>query len=396
MRRRLEALDRALLLPAAPREQQLLHAQRALLLARLGESAASRRDISILRADPHVVVDPELAAWAWLAEGVCDYYDNLGLRESLDRAQRACAMAAAAAAPLVQALAAAWRAHLELQLETRAAVSPVADLSPSGEWMRWAVEAFSLADEQNHAARSRAALVMAWVTHLAGGEARARPWYALARSHAALEGDGATMSALMHNLAALQVLRLRLDVVQGMPDPGAARRALLATESSGSLDASLRSRLMRAHLHLLRAQAFLMLGRYEEALALYDRHLGEGRREGLSPLEALFQADRAHCLQALGQTEAAAIAHRAAEQALAAASAGLPIEEACLVRFELMQGCRCRSDVTGQVRHETALQTALARLHDSHRLRLEQVESTGLESWGLHDRSGTTGKTDIH
>ncbi len=396
MRRRLEALDRALLLPASPREQQLLHAQRALLLARLGDSVASRRDIASLKADPRVVVDPELAAWAWLAEGVCDYYDNLSLRESLDRVQRACAMAAAAAAPLVQALAAAWRAHLELQLETRSAVGAAADLSPSGEWRRWAVEAFSLADERNHAARSRAALVMAWATHLAAGESRARPWYAVARRHAALEGDGATMSALMHNLAALQVLRLRLEAIQGLPDPGVARRALLATESSGALDESLRSRLMRAHLHLLRAQAFVMLGRYEEALALYDRHLDEGRREGLRGLEPLFQADRARCLQALGQTEAAAMAYRAAEQLLNALPAGLPIEEECLVRFELARGCQIQSDVAGQEGHEHALRRALARLRHSHQLRLEQIESTGLESWGLPDRSGTTSQTELH
>jgi hypothetical protein len=392
VRRRLEALDRALLRPASPREQQLLHAQRALLLARLGESVASRRDITILRADPGVVVDPELAAWAWLAEGVCDYYDNLGLHESLDRVQRACAMAAAAAAPLVQALAAAWRAHLELQLETREGGGSGADRFPTGEWMRWVVEAFSLADEQHHAARSRAALVMAWVIHLAGGEARARPWYALARSHASLEGDGATMSALMHNLAALQVLRLRLDAIQGVVEPGAARRVLLTTESSGSLDASQDSRLMRAHLQLLRAQAFLMLERYPEALALYDRHLGEGQRQGLQPLEALFMADRARCLLALGQTGPATGACQAAERALGE----LPIEEACIVRFELARSCRLCGDIEGATRHEVALPAALARLRHSHRLRLEQVESTGLESWGLPERSGTTGQAELH
>ena len=393
MRRRLEALDRALLLQMPLREQQLLRAQRALLLARLGESAVSRHDIATLRADPQVAADPELAAWTWLAEGVCDYYDNLGLLSALDRVSRACAMASAAAAPLVQALAAAWRGHLELQLETRSAGLLAVAPPPAGAWMRWVVEAFRLADAQHHAARSRAALVMAWAIHLSDGEAQARPWYALARSHATQEGDGATLSALMHNLAALQVLRLRLDSLRGGVDPATVQRILLATEASGSLDISVRSRLMQTHLHLLRAQVFLMLDRYEEALTLYDRHLDEGRRQGLSALEALFQIDRSRCLQALGRAEEARVAHRAAEQSL---SAGLPLEEECLVHFELARSCQRCGDAEAQAGHEVALHAALARLRHSHRERRQQIESAGLETWVRFDRSGTTGGTGTH
>jgi hypothetical protein len=372
MRRRLEALGHAIRQAHDPREILLLGAQRALLLARLGDIPQARKDIQALRRDFRTATDPTLAAWLWLAEGVADYFDNLAptAREHVARAH---ALATSAAVPVVQALAAAWQAHLDVAGQQDSAL--VAHLC----------EAFSLSDPDHHAARARAALVMAWALHLCSGEAHAQPWYGLARSHAAQEGDGGTLGSVMHNMAALQVIRVRLEALTQPINRQAAQRALLSTESSAFLDLSIHAHTMQTHLHLLRAQILLVLGQTTDALQLYDTHDPAAPRQGLAEVMGLFLADRAWCLCKVGAWAEAQVVAEDAEAALQRVTTDA---EAAIGHAQLAQVAQCLVNTLAQVRHQALAWAALTR----HRQRCAHLQQllicANLGAWVLSTSSG--------
>ncbi|MEY8877450.1 MAG: hypothetical protein AB9M60_13135, partial [Leptothrix sp. (in: b-proteobacteria)] len=177
--------------------------------------------------------------------------------------------------------------------------------------------ALRMAAPDHHAARSRACVVAAGAYHYAGREDLAQPWYAQARVHAKAEGDSATLSAIMYNLAVLQVIDVRLTERFGVADAVKARRARLGTESSGLLDRTVRNLALRNHVPIQRAVILTGQHEFAEALALYDRHTEAALSEGLSVSESLFRADRAWCLLELGQGDAARVAARQAASAFA-------------------------------------------------------------------------------
>lgn len=302
MHRLLSSLDEAIARGRIPREVPFLRAERAVVYARLGELELARREVTALRVLSEAQTSPALNAWLWLAEGLADYYENLNLR-ARDRVHRAMALAASLKAARVHALAAAWLAHMNFRVHDYAAT--VQHLST----------ALQMAEADHHAARSRACIVVAGAYHYAGREDLAQPWYTQARFHAASEGDGAALSSVMYNMAALRVMEVRLTERFGEADELKAKRAMLGTESSRFLDESVRTKALSNHPPIQRALILTAHGEFATALDLYEHHLADALAEGLTGSECLFQADRAWCLLELGRGEAALSAARLAESA---------------------------------------------------------------------------------
>jgi tetratricopeptide (TPR) repeat protein len=307
MHRLLSTLDDAIRRGRIPREVPFLRAERALLYARLGETDSARREVAALRALPAVQSSPVLNAWLWLAEGLADYYENLGHRAH-DRVNRAHALAVSLRSVPVQALAAAWLAHMAFRAHDHAATAA------------HVATALRLASPEHHAARARACLVTAGAYHYAGREDRAQPWYQQARSHATQEGDGTALSSIMYNMAALRVMEVRLAESFGTPDALKAKRAKLGTESSQLLDESVRTRALSHYQPMQRALILVAHHEFAAALALYDAHLAAALAEGLTCSECLFEADRARCLLALGRGDEALTAARRADTAFLSAT----------------------------------------------------------------------------
>lgn len=303
--RLLRTLDDAIAAARLPREVPLLRAERAVLLARLGEIERMHLEVAALRATPELLTMPALNAWLWLAEGLGDFYADLSTR-SRDRVRRALALARSARNPRVQALAAAWLAHLDFHVRDDAAA------------LEHVALALGTAAAEHHGARSRACLVVAGMLHYARRDDEAQPWYGQARRHANAEGDGAALSSIMYNMAFLRVIDARLADLHdpdGCPDE-LMRRAMLGTESSVYLDRSMQIRALSHHPPIRRAQILMMAGEPAAALALYEGHLAEALGEGLGVSECVFRADQAWCLAALGRGDAALQAARAAQAAL--------------------------------------------------------------------------------
>ncbi|MFM2066309.1 MAG: hypothetical protein RLZZ584_1218, partial [Pseudomonadota bacterium] len=251
----LERLDRDIAQTRVPREVPFLRAERAVLLARLGHFERARQDVAAVRALPDAQTVPALGAWLWLADGLVDYFESVNER-AYNRVQRAHALATASRSPRILALTAAWCAHLDLRRGNIDAV------------MRLLAESLQTATPDNHSALSRACVVVAGIYQGCYREVDAQPWYARARSHATLEGDGATLSSIMYNLAAVRIVNARLAEHFGTLDPTLAKRALLGAESSSHLDQAVQTRALGTLSWLQRAQILCVLGEHADALKL--------------------------------------------------------------------------------------------------------------------------------
>ena len=302
--RLLRRLDVAIHRCAHPVEQACLKAERAALLARLGHVAAAREAIAGLHAQFDLQPQPPVSAWVALAEGLADYFDDLSL-SAREQIQRALALAGAARLPPLRALASAWLAQFHYAAHEFAPMT--AQLA----------EALRLAGPELPGARARASMVAAVSLHFAGRFDLALPWYHRTRDDAAIEGDDATISAVMHNMSSLRISNARLAALFG-DDPGdEVRQALLGAESTGHFDVGVGTASLLNLVPMLRAQAHLLQGDVSQALALYRDHLEAALADGLGWQEGSFRADMAWCLVTQGRADEARACAQAAARALA-------------------------------------------------------------------------------
>jgi len=365
MQRLLDRLEYGIAYGRIPREIPFLRAERAVMLVRMGEIEPARRDIAALRALTDAQTNSALNAWLWLAEGLADFFENLG-DGARDRVLRAYALASSAKAPRIQALSAAWAAHLDFRAQDHAATI---------EHLRAALK---LAQPEHYSARARAAVVLAGAYHFADREDLAQPWYVRARAEAASEGDGVTLSSITYNMAALRVMQARLSEMFGELDEQTTRRALIGAETSSSVDRSVRARALGAHSMMQRAQIMAASGRYADALALYDQQLPQALAEGLAISECLFQADRASCLLHLGRGDEALQAARTAATAL---SWSTEVEERAITHALLARvfGPLGLGDLA--VTHARDGQVELQRHHQRCDALLQMLQAGGFEAW---------------
>ncbi|MGY0197359.1 hypothetical protein ACWA7J_20035 [Leptothrix sp. BB-4] len=367
MHRLLRNLDDAIERARIPRELPFLRAERAVVHARLGEVERARREIAQLRQLGDTHTQTVLGAWLWLAEGLADYYENVSLR-ARERVGRAVVQAAQMRAPRAHSLAAAWLAHLDFRVHDYPATIEHVGI------------ALKVAPATHHSARSRACTVVAGAYHYAGREDLAQPWYLQARAHATAEGDGAALSSLMYNMAALRVMEVRLNERFGTADGLKVKRARLGTDSSRQLDLNVRTKALSHHTPMQQALVLSALGEHAAALALYDAHLEGALREGLGFSECLFEADRATCLLALGQGDEALRAARRAESAFMGATE--PEEEA--IAHALLAPVMERLGLPDvAARHLAAAEAPLQLYRSRSAALLDMLADADLERWRL-------------
>lgn len=380
--RLLRTLNDAIRQGRIARELPFLRAERSVVLARLGELELARQEVAALRSLPESTSNGVLHAWLWLAEGLIDFHENLGAR-GRDRVHRSMALARSVRAPRIQALAAAWLAHLDFRDQNDASAIEHARL------------ALQLASPDHHGARSRACILIAGIYHFTGHEELALPWYNQVRLHATQEGDGASLTSIAYNMAALRVSAVRLAALFGKHDSLAAKRARLGTESSMFLDQTIRNRALNHHSPMQQAQILLVHQEFAAALALYDRHLTEALAQGLDSSQCLFEADRAWCLLELGRSDEALAAARLADSAFIGATEP---EEQTIAHGVLAQ-VYSRLGLPDQgERHELAAAATYQRLQTRwHRLlelcaaaQLEAIPGALARQGSSPDRAGRT------
>ncbi len=278
MSRLIERLDAQIAQAEQVFERECLKSRRASVLARHGQFAEARFALAGLRSQSQRLRNPVLTTWVAFVEGLIEHCESLA-PSARAKFQRAHELASTAGDADLHALCAAWLAMADLNASDIAAT------------VAHAKEAMRVAPADSHAARARAAMVVASAWRVAGDDDHAIPWYKVARQHAATEGDVSLVSVLLHNMAAFQADRISLDGAFDCADLAKAQRVLLEAESTGNYDASVGNGQLMAEVPLLRAQLMTVLGQYDAAIALIDAQLPRARSEGQVHREARFLAD---------------------------------------------------------------------------------------------------------
>jgi hypothetical protein len=300
--RLLTRLDADIAAATHPLKADCLRAERAGLLARVGQLAEARQVLSSLQGQyanhPHAV----MSAWLSLGEGLLCHFSDMA-PTAHDRIRRAYALSGAARDMRLHALTAAWLSLMEYLADDFAGMA------------HHASEALRLAAPDDHGTRARASLVIAQGYHLSNRFDRAQPWYARVRLHGNAEGDEATLSALMHNMAWVHA---NLARQQALSDPGGAcppvvrPHVMMSAESTANFDHLAGVLVLDALVPILRARILSLQGKWAESLALYDSHLSQAMAQGLGHMQASLRADMAWCRAQLGQDSRALQDARAA------------------------------------------------------------------------------------
>ena len=265
-----------------PLQNTCLRAEKAALLARQGHLDRARAELAAIHArydrQPNAVV----SAWVSLAEGLVSFYSDFGA-QARDKMLRALALGSAAGDKGIRSLSAAWLAHINY-LEQ--------DFVPMANHLSIA---FTDAPSLGFSALARASLVTAQGFHWAGRFDLAQPWYSKARQHSTVEGDETLTSALMHNMAWLQVAHARRLATSGSHNPDQVHQILLGADSTSNFDQAVGTASLRSLVPILRAHVLTLLDRHLEALELFDAHLEASLSEGLRRIQCGMLAEIAWC-----------------------------------------------------------------------------------------------------
>lgn len=223
--------------------------------ARHGMTKEALRSIGVVRAQFGNELHHEVASWLMLAEGVLHFF-QLQPRESYDRIRRGYGLAVALQTESALPSCAAWMAHFEF------------NECMYEKMASHLQEALSLAKADDHQAHARASLVMADALHLAGEYVLARPWYEKTRQRAVAEGDEATLSAMLYNVAAFRAANVRLDDAFGFETQKEAHRASMETSSSLSYDFAIGTLSLDFLSQMLRGLIYTIDKKYNEALVV--------------------------------------------------------------------------------------------------------------------------------
>ena len=269
-------------------EADCKRAELAAYRARLGRVEEVRLTLKELHqryeAHPHVAI----SAWLNLVEGLVGHFSDMD-PGSRDKILRAHALSSAAGLLRMRALSAAWLAHFDyLEVNVESMGLHISD-------------ALTLSGEAYHSARSRVSLVVAQAYHLSGNINIALRWYKRAHDHALSDGDEATISALMHNMAWLRAHELRRRFFLEKDVDLSTKHALLSAESTGNFDSLIGAISLASLIPLLRAQILSVSGRESDALEIYERHLLPALNKGVRRLQADMVADMAWCRLRVGQ-----------------------------------------------------------------------------------------------
>jgi hypothetical protein len=173
-----------------------LSAQRAGYLARVGRFEEARQAVAELRkiyGDGH---SGPITVWIMLAETMILLYENLQ-PAAADRIKRAQFLSELMQDKPLLALTSAWKANLEFEF------SHFPDMFASLAIAR------ANAHPSDHTTGARLALVLCKAFFNCGEMQQAQHWFMRCREHALIEGDQASLEALLYNRAAFRMAWLR-------------------------------------------------------------------------------------------------------------------------------------------------------------------------------------------
>ncbi|MEK8053493.1 hypothetical protein AACH10_24770 [Ideonella sp. DXS22W] len=225
--------------------------------ARQGQAEEAKALILRVRDTFGVELHHEIASWVMLAEGVGHYF-KIEVKPGWERLRRAYALAVALKTKSALPWCSAWMGLIALEN------------AKYEEMSKFLVETFEQSDEQDHHARGRASLILADTIHMAGNYQLARPWYERARRHATAEGDQATISAMLFNVAICRAANILVDDAFGEVPPSDLLRANMEVGSFTTYDFAVGAISFEESTPLVRGQLLLVGKKFPAASRLLD------------------------------------------------------------------------------------------------------------------------------
>lgn len=361
--RLLKQLDKEIAAATSPMASAGARAKRAMLLARHGAVGEAREALTALHQLSFQHPHPEIGAWLHMAEGLMSYYNGFVAQQAWDRIQRAQTIAGTAPSLVeVRVLASAWLAQLAFIRHDPAAL------------VEHATRCLDEALPEHNVAMARMAMAMGVSWHYAGDTEAAQAWYIRARRHASMEGDDASLSALMFNMAGMRASQLRRESLSGHSARGP--ELLLTVDSMHHFDAAVGAQMMSELTPVLRAQVLTMQGSFDDARRLYEEHLPQAMSLGLERLGSSLLSDLAWCRANLGQMEHALHQAREAEIEL---DPDCELDDRAITHSRLGQTFRLLGETADADRHQALADTAWAQFADQQRQWRELLAASGLK-----------------
>ncbi len=361
--RLLKQLEKDIAAAASPMASAAARAKRAMLLARHGAVGEAREALTALHQLSFQHPHPEIGSWLHMAEGLMSYYNGFVAQQAWDRIQRAQAIAGnAPSLREVRVLASAWLAQLGFIRHDPAAM------------VEHARRCLDEALPEDNVALARVSMAMGVGWHYAGDIEAAQRWYIKARRHAAMEGDDASLSALMFNMAGMRAAQLRRESLSSHAARGP--ELLLTVDSMHHFDAAVGAQMMNELTPVLRAQVLTMQGRFDEARQLYEEHLPQAMSLGLERLGSSLLSDLAWCRANLGQHEHALHQAREAEIEL---DPDCELDDRAITHSRLAQTFRHLGEAADAERHQALADTAWAQFAEQQGQWRALITASGLE-----------------
>ncbi|MCV2357084.1 hypothetical protein LNV09_23315 [Paucibacter sp. B2R-40] len=358
--RLLKRLDAEIAAAAGATQSASLQVQRAVLRVRHGHMSQGREELTALHLLAFQHPHPEIAAWLHYAEGLMSYYTDFS-SAAQEKVARAQAMAKAAALNELESLCSAWLAQFAYLRH---------DLP---EMLAQAADCDARARPDDHDARFRLCTVLALAHDLTGRADLSRDWYAKARAHAQAEGDDASLSALMYNMAATRTAQVRRDalsqgLVQGLG-------LLLGADSIRHYDAAVGGAVLSELTPVLRAQILTVEGDYSQARSLFEAHLPQTMVTGLARWGSSLLADLAWCRVQLGQLELGLQQAREAESELDGLS---DMDDRAATHSRLAQVFAALGETTAAAKHEDQATNCWLEFAEQQRVWAQALSQSGL------------------
>lgn len=263
----------------------------AIHLARQGSHADAQFLITRVRTAYGKDLHIDVAAWVMLAEGVL-HFSKAEMFQAYDRIRRGYGLAIALQTETARPTCAAWMAFLEF------------NGSKFDEMFSHLKEALTDAPKEDHGARGRACGVVADAYQVAGRYDCARIWYERTRLHATAEGDQATLSAMLYNVAVFRTANLRLADAFGGLKSADVLRATMEADSSLGYDYAVGKSTFVSLGPMMYGQLLAIEKNFIVATKLLDQII----EKNLQPPElTLLLCERAWCYAQLGRIDEASL-----------------------------------------------------------------------------------------
>lgn len=287
----LDKIDLAIASASTSDDMRRLLAKKATYLAKVGSFAEADEIIRSLRRHINVYENVELSVHLTFFDGIVAFYLDR-IDEARDRFTRSSVLSKAVDVRQIAALSSAWLAHLafgRFDFDCLAKEIGVA---------------FDFVGKSDHDCLARVCLVIAQTIHLAGRHDVAAGWYARARIHAVELGDESTISSLMYNRTAMEIVNCRQSLLW-RGEVGDARFAVSSAEATDNFDRLVGVVSLGEFTPLLKAQTYSLAGRFAEAEDIYSASLVDNPSKAQERSQCWLLADRAYCLTRLGFIERA-------------------------------------------------------------------------------------------